>query len=86
MNGICSDMSYGEFFILTTGISNACRECSSHIKKGSETEGEVFKSNLADLFLSPLPALACITLLRVRLAQILRSFLPGRSVSTPLRP
>lgn len=51
MNGVCSEMAYDEVLTLSSEINIACRNCSLLIKKGDGAEGEMFRCNLADLFL-----------------------------------
>ena len=51
MNGVCSGMARDEVLALSSEVSDGCRACSAHVKKGKGAEGEVFRHNLADLCL-----------------------------------
>ena len=51
MNGVRLEMSYDEALALTSQITNACRQCNAHVQNGNGAEVEVFRHNLADLFL-----------------------------------
>ncbi|CRG85604.1 putative transcriptional regulatory protein C417,09c [Talaromyces islandicus] len=51
VNGFGPDFSQGEIQSITSQLNNACRECDGIMQAENENEVNIFKRNMADLFL-----------------------------------
>lgn len=51
VNGFGSDFSQREIQSITSQLNKACQECNGTVQPGNENEVNIFKRNMADLFL-----------------------------------